>query len=339
MDDNSLNDTLYDLIISDLEGSISKGDKKTLCNWRSLSKENEEIYYNIAVVFNDLELLPEYQNLDTNASWDDFKRKLETGTQNSHEVPAVVATKPYNIRHLKRYVSIAACLLLTSWFAVRFFKTDDTMRIVTGAAQHKKIVMPDGSQVLLNQNTEIAYHKNKYGQDRVIELVKGEAYFDVVHNNAHPFRINASNFQIKDIGTSFNVKCDGKSVSVTVSSGVVSLSDNLNKHTVTLTANQKGTGNVASSEISSTANDQANYKAWADHNFQFLNATMADVTKAVSEVYGAHIVMADSTMGRKKITLSFHNEDIDSVMNTIGQTMQLKVEKKQDIFYLKEESR
>ena len=66
---------------------------------------------------------------------------------------------------------------------------------------------------------------------------------------------------------------------------------------------------------------------------------MAEVVKTVSEAYGAHIVMTDSTMGRKKITLAFHNQDIDSVMSTIGQTMQLKIEKKNGIFYLKEESR
>lgn len=339
MDHSNLNDTLYDLIISDLEGSISDSDRKTLYNWRSRSKENEEVYNSIAVVFNDMELLPEYQNLDTNASWDDFKRKLEAEAQNSHEAPAVAVSQSGNIRYLIRYGSIAACLLLISWFAIRFFKTDDTMRVVTGAAQHKKITMPDGSQVLLNQNTEITYDENRYAQNRVIELVRGEAYFVVIHNNAYPFRINAANFQIKDIGTSFNVKCDSKSVAVTVSSGVVSLSDKLNKHAVTLTSNQKGIGNATSSEIISIANDEMNYKAWTDHSFQFLNVTMAAVVKTVSEVYGVHIVMADSTMGRKKITLSFHNEDIDSVMNTIGQTMQLKVEKKQDIFYLKEESR
>ncbi len=339
MDKSSLNDTPYDLIISDLDGSISKSDKKIICNWRSLSKENEDIYNGIAVVFNDIELLPEYQKLDTNASWDDFRQTLETGIQNDHEVPAGAASKPGNIRYLKRYASIAASLLLISWFAVRFFKADNTMRIATGPAQHKKITMPDGSQVLLNQNTEILYNKNKYSQNRVIDMVRGEAYFDVIHNNAYPFRINAFNFQIKDIGTSFNVKCDGKSVLVTVSSGAVSLSDNLNKHTVTLRASQKGIGNVTSSEIISAANDQTNYKAWADHNFQFLNVTMAEVVKEVSEAYGTHILMADSTMGRKKITLAFRNQDIDSVMSIIGQTMQLKIEKKSGIFYLEEESR
>ena len=339
MDKSSLNDTPYDLVISDLEGSISKSDKKIVCNWRSLSAENEDTYNSIAAVFHDLELLPEYQKLDTNASWNDFKQKLEWVSPNIINAEGQSRNKTTNIRYLKRYLSVAACLLLISWFAVRFFKADDGMQITTGTAQHKKITMPDGSQILLNQNTEIRYNKSNYSQNRVIDLVKGEAYFDVVHSNAHPFRINASNFQIRDIGTSFNIKYDGKSVFVIVSSGVVSLSDNLNKHTVTLTANQKGIGNITSSEIVSVANDETNYKAWTDHNFQFLNANMADVIKKVSEVYCVHILLADSAIGSKKITLAFRNQDIDSVMSIIGQTMQLKIEKKSDIFYLKEESR
>lgn len=339
MDKSSLNDTPYDLIISDLEGSISKNDKKIVCNWRSLSAENEDTYNGIAAVFYDLELLPEYQKLDTDVSWNDFRQKLDGLSPNIINAGGQSRNKTSNIRYLKRYLSIAACLLLISSLAVRFFKADDTIRIATGPAEQKKLTMPDGSQILLNQNTEILYNKNSYSQTRAIELVKGEAYFDVVHSNTHPFRINASNFQIRDIGTSFNVKYDGKSVLVTVSSGVVSLSDNLNKHAVTLTANQKGIGNVTSADVVSAANDETNYKAWADHNFQFLNATVADVIQEVSEVYGAHIVMADSAIGRRKITLAFHNQDIDSVMSIIGQTMQLKIEKKANIFYLKEESR
>lgn len=339
MDKSSLNDTPYDLIISDLEGSISKSDKKIVCNWRSLSAENEDTYNSIAAVFHDLELLPEYQKLDTTASWDDFKQKLESVPPNIINAVGNSRNKTSNIRYLKRYLSLAACLLLISWFGVRFFKANDMIRIATGPAQQKNLTMPDGSQILLNQNTEILYNKNNYSQNRAIDLVKGEAYFDVVHSNIHPFRINASNFQIRDIGTSFNVKYDGKSVFVTVSSGVVSLSDNLNKHAVTLTANQKGIGNITSSEVVSAANDETNYKAWADHNFQFLNATVADVIKKVSEVYGARIVMVDNTIGTRKITLAFRNQDIDSVMSIIGQTMQLKIEKKANIFYLKEQSR
>jgi len=85
--------------------------------------------------------------------------------------------------------------------------------------QTQAVALPDGSVVLLNQNSELEYQK-EFG-DRQVTL-QGEAFFKV-HKAEVPFVVNTSNGQITVLGTSFNVKEDEKQLEVEVETGSVEL--------------------------------------------------------------------------------------------------------------------
>ncbi len=74
----------------------------------------------------------------------------------------------------------------------------------TPKARQYSLVLADGSKVWLNAESSIRYPTAFTGKERVVE-VTGEAYFEVVHNAAMPFRVKAGGQIIEDIGTSFNV--------------------------------------------------------------------------------------------------------------------------------------
>lgn len=79
--------------------------------------------------------------------------------------------------------------------------------ISTKFGSRTKIELPDGSTVWLNAGSKLTYDKD-FGNSSLREVnLTGEGFFDVVHNADKPFIIHTSFFDIKDLGTQFNVKC------------------------------------------------------------------------------------------------------------------------------------
>ena len=91
---------------------------------------------------------------------------------------------------------------------------------VTG--QVREVVLPDGSIVGLNTQTELEWVGNPH--DRRVRLIRGEAYFQVVHDPARPFRILLAHSQVQVLGTRFDVyQMASGDVRVSVISGTVAV--------------------------------------------------------------------------------------------------------------------
>ncbi|MGZ3778733.1 MAG: FecR family protein, partial [Mucilaginibacter sp.] len=79
----------------------------------------------------------------------------------------------------------------------------DTLTVPRGG--HFQLTMADGSKIWLNAATVVRYPEICSGNERKVELLKGEAYFEVIHNSSKPFRVISRNQVMEDIGTRFNV--------------------------------------------------------------------------------------------------------------------------------------
>ena len=76
---------------------------------------------------------------------------------------------------------------------------------IVAADTRSKVVLPDGTTVVLNIGSKIDYDKGFNGKERKV-ILTGEAYFDVAHNPAKPFIVHTSTADIRVYGTQFNVK-------------------------------------------------------------------------------------------------------------------------------------
>jgi transmembrane sensor len=90
----------------------------------------------------------------------------------------------------------------------------------TQLGEMRVIPLSDGSVVFLNTNSQM---KVRYSQSRrYIELVHGEALFDVAKNRQRPFIVQSGGTQVRAVGTSFNVKAlPDQPVQVLVREGIV----------------------------------------------------------------------------------------------------------------------
>ncbi len=90
-------------------------------------------------------------------------------------------------------------------------------QVSTEPGSKSRLVLPDGTQVWLNGNSEISYSNAEFGKENREIRLTGEAFFDVVKNEKIPFVIHAGPVNITVKGTAFNVKAYPKEKSVETS--------------------------------------------------------------------------------------------------------------------------
>jgi transmembrane sensor len=119
------------------------------------------------------------------------------------------APKVRGIRRSIRWLSaaaVAAAIAGSIFYISTQHHNRQQEKIATAPAGKKQLVLPDGTQVWLNGNSDLTYNKAAFGRrNREVQLI-GEAFFDVAKDATHPFIIHAANVNIRVMGTAFNVK-------------------------------------------------------------------------------------------------------------------------------------
>lgn len=115
-------------------------------------------------------------------------------------------------------IAASLVLLLAAPDAIIRLRAD---AIADVGATHS-LTLPDGSAAILDSGAAVAVHFDK--NERRIELLRGQAWFDVKHGDARPFRVAALDGVTEDIGTAFEVSQRDDIVQVGVTDGVVRVS-------------------------------------------------------------------------------------------------------------------
>lgn len=119
-----------------------------------------------------------------------------------------------------KVAAIAAVLVVCVGLGLSFRAQDvPPERFQTAIGAKRSLNLPDGTHVELNTDTVI--HASMTSRTRTVTLDRGQAYFEVVHDDNHPFVVIAGNRRITDLGTKFSVRRDGDRVDVVVTEGEV----------------------------------------------------------------------------------------------------------------------
>lgn len=144
------------------------------------------------------------------------------------------------------------------------------------------VVLPDGSKVWLNADSELSYPSTFSDNQRDVQL-KGEAFFDISHDKRRPFTVNTLRAMIQVLGTKFNVQAYPNELfwNATVEDGRVNVFNDtksviLNKGDQA-TINLKG---LIERTPSSTANS-----SWRDGNFHFSGTDINTIARQVERWY------------------------------------------------------
>lgn len=124
---------------------------------------------------------------------------------------------PLNFKMFMKVAAVMVVLLTSSYFL--FF--NNTASYSTEIAQTETLQLPDNSEVILNAQSELAFNKKEWKQNRSLTL-KGEAFFKVtkgekftVDTDAGSVQVLGTQFNVKERDNYFEVQCYEGSVSVT----------------------------------------------------------------------------------------------------------------------------
>jgi len=91
-------------------------------------------------------------------------------------------------------------------------------------ARSYKVILADGTKVLLNANSRLQFPFNFNGSSREITLLSGEAFIEVAANAAQPFIVHTPNSTVQVLGTAFNINAyDPYHVQLSLVSGAVKM--------------------------------------------------------------------------------------------------------------------
>lgn len=104
-------------------------------------------------------------------------------------------------------MKIAAVVVMTATASIgasllALHKNEQTFATTIGGREALSLV--DGSRIELNTDTVLRVARE--GRERKVWLDRGEAYFDIRHDEAHPFVVMVGDHRVTDLGTKFTVR-------------------------------------------------------------------------------------------------------------------------------------
>jgi ferric-dicitrate binding protein FerR (iron transport regulator) len=229
---------------------------------------------------------------------------------------------------------IAAMVLLVSALGLAGLRINSKRN---SAPSHEiaGLTLPDGSRVTLNAGSRIIYRRGFGVSHRELELI-GEAYFEVAKNPELAFTVSSGEARIKVTGTVFNVKAyrNKPEIRVTVTEGRVSLYDaSQNRNQTLLGAGETGTYNRADGMVSRKVGSDLNDMAWKTGILDFHNTPLPEVADILTNTYHRNVIL-DPALNQCSVTVRFERQDLDSVLNVIGSTLDLTITSKGKRRYL-----
>lgn len=191
------------------------------------------------------------------------------------------------------------------------------------------VILPDGSRVTLAQGTTMDYPKTFSKKDREVSL-NGKAYFEVAHNKEVPFRVHTSGAVVEVLGTKFNVVSANAAgeMEVDLTQGKVAVYLKENKEqSVELAPGERALFNPRDNSIAKSAVSNENYMAWKTGNLRFENEPLSQVVAELSEAFNTPVSMDNNSLNNCRLTASFSNQPLGSILNVIAQTLNVKVSK------------
>ena len=317
-----------DLLIKYILEEVNPEEKIQIQNWIDSHPMNKKEYIALKKTWEMSkginQNLPE---VDVDLAWEKFL-----------ENKASIEEKNPPIKNLdwKKTLMIAASttvlvLIGLSWY---LYSSNSSYVEVVSGKEYIKSILPDGSTVNLNRNANLTFDKQWLVNNRNVFLKQGEVFFDVKRDEKSPFIITSGKSKITVLGTSFHVSREKNITNVIVASGSVKVNF-VNqevilspKETVTISDNDIHTLRV------DTIKDEL-YKYYIAQEFIFENTPLKRVFAVLAKAYDKQIILEDPKKAKLLYTATFKQQNLNEMMNVIVQTFELKIEKRNNSYYVK----
>lgn len=292
--------------------------------WQQKSTTNSQLKKDAALIDKGIPF-KEGQKINSQASWDDFSRKLEQQT-------------PLKSRQSKKnWFKIAASvaiLLIAGLGLINYFTASSIKLHETKFAETETIILPDGTKVFLGANSKLAYYDN-FGktQDRTVQL-DGEAFFKVVPQlNGHSFKVSLKDLEVEVIGTEFNVNSHRAASIISLLEGKIELTQGTS--TQSLQAGQTAFFNQTKGRFEFLDNQTDYWSAWTTQTWIFENTPIKEINQRIEETLGLTCVYSHDSILQKMVTGEIEIENQQDLFESLAFLLSAEIKQEGQQLFIK----
>ncbi len=276
------------------------------------------------------------------------KRLLDADPIN---IPSKISSEPTIKKLILRYSAVAATVLLIAFAGWKWWQQSEYSdnkivleQLTTQKGSRSQIILSDGTKVWVNSGSRLNYPKQFDGKTREVEL-EGEAFFEVTKNDAKPFFVHTKTFNVKVVGTAFNVRAYAEEASAETSliHGSVEIHFNGSKDKmVILHPNEKLIVSAPVKKIQESAAKNADTNidqtmfitkasvttedstitetAWVDNKLVFKNMSFDKTARELEKWFGVEIRFKNPDKKELNLRGKFEGESLDEILQSFQLT-------------------
>lgn len=225
----------------------------------------------------------------------------------------------------------AAIVVIVSIFgfnAPEEMPSDYLVEVAARPGENTSFTLSDGTTVWLNSNSSLKYSNHFSQEERKVEL-KGEAYFDVAHNESIPFVIEAGECEIRVVGTKFNVFAyNDDCVRTDLVEGVVQVSVN---DSIKVVLNQNESLLACSGEVTKNRLESTAFLDLQNGIYTFDDLTFDEISKRLELYFGTTVDIENESLKQHKFSGKVRLEDgLEGILKTIKRIYRFDFEVEND---------
>lgn len=223
------------------------------------------------------------------------------------------------VKLIPNWVYSVAAVLVIAFGLSLFFNKNTTIYCKQG--EQLAYVLPDGSNVQLNGESNISFNKKKWEKDKRNLKLKGEAFFKVQKGSR--FSVETQQGTVSVLGTQFNVKSIKNYLSVECYEGKVSVVNNHHQNILT-----PGKAVVLHQQNQQKFNIYNNTPLWFSQQYVYNATPLFVVFKDLKNIYNIEVENTNVDLSQKYTgKLVTHNLEKDLSLVCIPMDINFQIEK------------
>lgn len=331
-----------EIIVRSIQKVATPEELAILNKWLKEEKKNIAYYCQLEEIWNSGKSLSEES---IHNGWQMLAEDIAARPQK--EQPSIISVKKRKIGWLRYAAAMFIGVLIASavWMTLSDISEDSQQHILVQNVVYNKIgvqsvVLPDLSEVWMNEDTRITYPEKFTGGVRLVSL-EGKAYFDIRKDPETPFIVQIGNVEVEVTGTEFFIESILKEHSyVTLISGSVNLNyknKEGKKQSTPLTPGEQARINRLNGSVEIKDIDTGYYIAWKDGTYRFTDEPLEKIVSILAKHFNMNIYIAESLENKRFTGRVIPGENVEDVLNSIGKSYPIKYRISGKNIYVNEE--
>jgi ferric-dicitrate binding protein FerR (iron transport regulator) len=231
------------------------------------------------------------------------------------------------------YYRIAAVILIPLLIGTGFllFRDRAVINVITPktaiyapAGSRVSFTLPDGTEGMLNSGSTLTY-KMPFTSDRAVKLT-GEAWFEVSHDEKHPFTVDAGDLDLTVLGTTFNVSAYPEEgyVEVVLESGKVLVDSEHYSEGMIMSPSEKLV--YENGRVTRSTTDPSKYSSWTEGKLVFRSDSMSEVARRIERWYNVQVEIMDDDLEKYSFRATFEDDPLEEVLKFLSMTSPIRYE-------------